>query len=445
MHLSTCRCTQCCIDPNDSTIAISKRKRRNIGDQRFKDFLLRSLMLVNPCFDETDSTDRINTLYEILRPQSRCDQELLYLLVRREMLKQVMFCESFRVDSRDVLAESNSVSEFESEGSSTSEAQQTGHSSSFSDLIGSQRYNDFADTTLRAETQRTAYSQSHDESHTRGTDFGSGEAVSDTDGERKSLSDRLAHDESESNGNSNSSGAARGCNYQMSQSQTKGSGFNILIAGFARTGTKQTWDHLMRNDTFSESRATRVGRSLRTLDSIARSAATSLRVSSSYFNALVDELSWGFHQGMAEDHSRAQSDTISHAEGLGQSNTESRAKGQTSTQATSHARSRFDARRRGNRSAFNITDDVAYGQRFKNLRKLYQNTLDFIKYKRSLLIANGYGIGKITSLDVFCREDGFIPYDFADATQRLFCQPISCHHGLGVGVGGPTRSSGIIR
>ena len=156
--------SQRCVGNIVPTIKVSKFNRLSaLSDQRYKDFLQRSLSIVAPCFDEEDSTKRIDMLYRMFRVQARCDPELLYLIVRSHMLKQAMGCAVFQVDQMDRIGESNSVSVFESEGNSRSEAQSTGHTSQFADLIGEQRYNDFADTVLRAETERTAFSWSHDE------------------------------------------------------------------------------------------------------------------------------------------------------------------------------------------------------------------------------------------------------------------------------------------
>lgn len=386
----------------------------------FKNFLFTSMSLNDPCVP-TNFQDMIHTIWNLVRGQSNCDLEMQYLLSRLEIIKILMGCRVYDIFRSDTISESNSISELSTKQDSESQSQQTGHSSGYSDLIGEQRYNDFADSTLRAESQRSAYSESHDESHQRMDDVGRGGSESTTVGDRGSRSDRFSQDFSESTSNSVREGAKRGYNYNHSASTTDGFAVNLAVIGYGRTPTKNSWDQLMRSDTADSGFSERRGSSSRGLRAEATSHSTTQRVSSSFFNALMDERIWGASIAKAEDRQRAESDSVSHAEGLGQSATEQEAKSQGSTQGTSQSESVSITERDGTRNSYTISDTVAAQQRFQALRDMFDATLKLIDYRRGVLAAKqGFGIAPIT----VCLECGFIPDFRGDPMRYRLCL---CH------------------
>lgn len=388
-----------------------------VTSQIFKNFLITLMSVNDPCVPD-NFADMVDVMWNLVRGQSGCDLELQYLLTRLEMTKIIMGCRVYDIYRSDTTSESNSQSKLETKQDSESQSQQTGHASGYSDLIGEQRYNDFADSTLRAESQRSAYSESHDESHQRMDDVGHGEALSTTEGNRGSESGRLSQDFSESTSESVRDGARRGFNYNHSMSVTAGFGANIAAIGYGRTPTKNSWDQLMRSDTADSGFSERRGTSSRYLKARASSFSTTERKSSSFFNAIMDERIWGASIAKAENHQRAQSDSESHAEGLGQSATEQEAKSQGSTQGTSQSQSVSTTDRDGSRSSYTISDTVAGQQRFQALRDLFDLTLKLIEYRRTVLAARqGYGIIPIT----LCLKCGYIPDFMGDPARARLC------------------------
>lgn len=389
-----------------------------ITPELFKNFLYVLMGLNDPCVPDNFS-DMIDNVWNLMRGVSGCDLELQYLLTRQQMIMVLMGCRVYDIYRADSISESNSVSKLATRQKSESMSQQTGHSSGYADLIGQQRYNDFADATLRAESQRSAYSESHDESHQRMDDVGHGEAESVTTGDRGSESQRFSQDFSESESKTYRDGARRGYNYNHSASATGGFGVNLGVVGIARTPTKSSWDQLMRSDTADSGSSERRGSSSRGLRARAESFSQTERVSSSFFNAIMDERIWGASVAKAEDHQRAQSDNVSHAEGLGQSATEQEAKGQGSTQGTSQSLSKSTTERDGNRDSYTIADAIHGEQRFQALRELYDATQKLIDYRRKILATRqGYGIIPIT----VCVNCGYIPSIFGDPARARLCR-----------------------
>lgn len=389
----------------------------------YKQFLIASLLAGDNCMDTDDFNDYLDTIWDMLQFQGGCDLELRYLLTRLELIKILMGCKVYDVDRSDSVSESNSRSELDITQDGESQSQQSGFNSAYADLIGEQRYNDFADSTLRAESQRTAYSESHDESHHRMDDTGSGASNSDTTGNRASDSFREATDHSESTSTTSRDGARRGYNYQHSASKTNGDGINLGALGWGRTGTKNTWDQIMRTDTYDAGSTDRHGFSTREIDAWSKSSNTMQRVSSSYFNALVDDRTWGASTAKAEDHQRSQSDSNSHAEGLGQSAAESEARSKGVTQGLSQSKSKSITERDGKRSSYSLSDTVYANQRFQALKKLYDNTLSLITYKRKQISGRrGVSIGYI----LFCDPCGYVPGISGDIARARLCLPMPC-------------------
>lgn len=383
----------------------------------FKNFLITSLTTNDPC-TPTNFSDMVDQIWRLMSGVSGCDLELQYLLTRQQLLVIMMGCRVYDIYRSDSISESNSRSELTTKQDSESQSQQTGHSSGYNDLIGTQRYNDFANSVLRAESQRSAYSESHDESHQRMDDVGHGEAVSETVGDRGSESARFSQDYSESTATSVRDGARRGYNYNHSASRTQGFGVNLAAYGYARTPTKNTWDQLMRSDTADSGFSERRGTSSRGLRAEATSFSTTERQSSSFFNAMMDERIWGASVAKAEDHQRSQSDNTSHAEGLGQSSTEQEGKSQGSNQGTSQSQSLSITERDGSRSSYTISDTINAQQRFQALRDLYDATGRLIDYRRKILATRqGYGIAPIT----VCLRCGYTPDFMGDPARSRLC------------------------
>ena len=411
---------KCAIEYN--VTASTLRRNPLLTESLLKNFLLSSLLIGDAC-QPPNFEGMLDTVWNLMRFQSSCDLEMQYLLTRLELIKVLMGCAIYDVDRSDSISEANSRSVLTTKLDAETQAQQTGHSAGYSDLIGEQRYNDFAESTLRAESQRSAYSESHDESHQRMDDVGHGEAVSDTHGERKSESERMTRDESQSESHSDRSGVRRGLNYNHSAQRTSGAGINLGLVGYNRTPTKSTWDQRMRSDTADSGFSTVDGNSERELDAAASSQSTTQRVSSSFFCAMVDERIWGASKSAAEDHQRAQSDSISHAEGLGQSATEQEARSQGSAQGTSQGQSISITERDGSRDSYTIADTVYAHQRFEALKQLYDHTLQLVTYRRRILSArHGYGIALIN----FCDKCGYLP-DFGSPMIWRLCKPPEPH------------------
>lgn len=399
-HPVNCKCSRCCM-----TSFVSARSTNPVTDEMYKTFLFNSLTVGDNCIPD-NFQDMLDTLWELMQFQSGCDNELQFLLTRLELLKILMGCKVRDVDRLDSITESNSETSITTRQDGLTQSQQTGHSSGYRDMIGEQRYKDFAEGTTRAQSRRTAYTESHDESHQIMDDTGHGESDSQTDGFREGKSNRYSRDYSESESTNERDGARRGQTYEYSASTTGGNGTNLAAVGFGRTATKNTWDMYQRADTADSGFSSRSGHSLRKLRGVADSRSTSQRISSSFFNALMDDKVWGESIAKAEDHQSAQSDVKSHAEGKGQSASESEAKSQGSTQATSQSETTNTIKRDGSRSSYTISDSISASQRMKALLDLFDLTKILIKNKRERLAANqGYAISRM----MLCDPCGFIP------------------------------------
>lgn len=377
-----------------------------LSEAQYQNYIITSLLVAETC-PPADFTAHVGVLWDLMRPLSGCDLELQYLLTRQQALKLLMGCYTRQIDTRSGRSEQHQRSRSTSRADGWAQAANTMASIAFADAVGENRYRDIATGSADSASDRQAWSNSHDESHNRFSDTGSGASQADSTQTRTAHSRRVGAEENNSQGSSTSRGQRGGCNYSFSQSATDGTGLNLILVGAGRTGSKNTWDQYIADASSSTdwTQSASVGQRTNTAQSTAN--ARSQRTSSSYYNALADGHDWSTSQSHAEDHATGSRDALAHSDGAGTGNHEGKDRAEMSSQASSLAHDDSEAHSQATRTGFSVLDDIKAHQRFEHLRQLYDNTTLLIALKRDRLRkrAGVVAFGELLTctMDGFCR------------------------------------------
>ena len=377
-----------------------------LTEAQYRAYIVSSLLVAETC-PPADFAGNVEVLWALMRPLSGCDLELQYLLTRQQAIKLLMGCYVRQVDTRSGRNEQHSRNRATSRADGWAQAANTMASVAFADAIGASRYRDIATGSADSASDRQAWSNSHDESHNRFSDTGSGAGLTESVQTRVAHSQRAGTEQNASQGSSVSRGQRGGCNYSFSQSATDGTGINLVFIGAGRTGKKDTWDQWIADSSHATDTTQSSSHGQRQNVSQSTANARSKRTSSSYYNALADGHDWSTGQSHAEDHATGSRDALDHSDGQGTGNHEAKDRAEMSSQASSLAHDDSEAHSRATRTGFAILDDVKAHQRFEHLRQLYDNTTQLIAIKRERLRKRAGGIafgGLLTcTMDGFCR------------------------------------------
>lgn len=403
MSCNLCNCDPCDCYCGFTLVGESSYFESGITADEYKEFLLHSLDTGLGCVPDGFS-DTINNYWDIYKNLGCGSNDLRYLYVRSAALTALMGCNVFSVNRRTSVSESNSRSESKSKSDSLTQGQSTSANSAYSESAFESGYSDFANSILRAQSQRSAESNSRDVSQTTTDDTGHGEGNSETLGERDAQSDRVSRDKSESSGRSSSGGARWGSDYSFTHQNTDSNAAFILVGSVSREGTRghnfRVMDAQTSNYTFSE----RTGTSSKSLTARSWSQSWSQRIANSYFQALMDSYTYARSNAQAFDYSKATSDAEAHSAGKGQSAAETEQRAISSSQRTSETDSRSTSETDGYGNSYSITEYRANSQKFRNLAILLENTNQAINELLSLRAASaGASIGKI----LFANPDGY--------------------------------------
>lgn len=357
---------------------------------QYKNYILTMMTAADPCAP-SDLATRIGLFWKLANVQSMCDPHLQYLIATREVVKYLMGCKVWEVDTRQSRSQSDMTSTTERRQDGWSQAQSTGQSTSFRDAIGQSRYNDFSDAAMDAQSSRNAQAQSHDESSACMQDIGHGETLDESEGERLSNLERYTGSQSRTRNLDQGEGSRGNCNYQFNADGTKGQSYGTGLWQGGGTGNRNTWTayssdftkntEKIRNASFRETQS----------DSSQQTTSKMERQSSSYFNSHIDDGSSSSTAAHSEDHASGTRDSKSHAEGLGQAANETKAQGQNSAQGTSRSHSDGEEHRERDSSGFAVMDSQKLHQRFEHLKTLYDQYTEHIEHHKRVLMSGMSG------------------------------------------------------
>lgn len=393
--------------------------------QEYIDFITFSLTLADPCAPDFINSQVLLSFWTLQRPFSMCNDELLYLLVRREALKLLMLCTAPQVNTKRGQSDANSATRATTRLDGYSQRQATNSSSGRADSVFTQRYNDANKSRTDATTTLVSQTIAHDRSESGMSDTGHGESRTDTSTSHLIRASGYTDGFESEQVVTNTRGQGGGCVFDFSADDEKsigdtdgvgavgdfyqGSNTATALTGWSTTGGRSVSQHFQTD--YSWSRLARDGGGAARLLSANTSTEQqrSNRQSSDWFHAVRDEHSSSQEQSDFISTGRGTRDGVAHADGSGSSKAESKTKESGAGQSTSLAHEDNEARREMNATSFAVSDFVAAGQRYQHLRMLFDNTLQSIEYLRMLLKAR---MKPSTGLLEICEIDGYCTWGY---------------------------------
>ena len=396
--------------------------------QSYKDFILFSLTLAEPCAIDYLNDVVLDAMWDSQRLFSGCDSELQYLLTRRDALRLLMFCTAQQVDNRHARSDSVATTDGKTRMDGRSSRQATNANSGRADSVFLQRFN--AHNNAQADAEGTLRSQTigHDRSKASMDDTGSGSSRTDT------ASSHYLRGLGYTIGNhseyiiTRTDGQGGGCvfdySYDDEKSYGKAEGIGdsgglfgasagvAAVTGWSTSGGRSTSEHIQSDYSWNTLDKDGYGVSRTESRDDTVDNTNSSRSSSDYFHALRDESSNSQTQSDFESAEKDARDSKAHAEGQGSSETNTNSKESGASQSTAAAHEDSVARRESNSTSATVSDFIAAGQRFEHLKMLLANTEDSIRYLRMLLSSRAR---PATGLMQNCEPDGLCVWPYIRA------------------------------
>lgn len=379
-----------------------------VTPDQIKAYLLSSLEAFTPCMD--DMSGSVDAWWTLLRPLAGCDNELTYLLVRKEALSALMMCAAYQVDTRTGNSNTNYAARSKTNSVSWAQAQSTSQSNNHNDFISEDKYDDVSDSSSGSGSSRLEQHSSYliNLRYYRDTGHGESHARNAAKGAMGAYSTSMDHATSATNGVTR--GYRGGCTYSYEGHRDRAPlrlSLSLAIVSFSITNNAyagssgRTHTAYMQNSGGQAHVAGSEGE-----DKSERQASNEAGGShTEYFNAHVDEHQCEVTGSRADDNSQSEEHRRTHAEGFGYGHSRYDAAGNTSSQGSSQQHSDAYSESTGSRNSASISTDLKKSQYFQHLKDLLANTKELITYKRKLLQKRmGYGIGQMlyASCDGYC-------------------------------------------
>lgn len=350
-----------------------KDKSKSLLDKNF--FLKRivsELTAADPVC-ESSISNSLDNLWDISSAINGCNFYFNYLYTKSQATQILMGCYVREIDTKKGESKTNANGSTVKDENIESQSQSTNSSTSFSDAIGQNKFDDKGNskTVYHSETIGRGWSYDYGQFDMNDKSFGSGQSVTTTDG--TVINYRFNLNSSTTNGESSGSGYNSSCKSSTSFKRTKADGRIFPLLSMGASGFRGGSSKFSKDSNAGYKKGYRDGDTLRVANGLSKTRTQTDGENSSWNQQVVDELGWTLGAFDQWSRSKANREMTSHSDGFGTTQDEMRARNTGSSQGTAESKKILNAVVKSSKNGFMVMDDIKSHQRFLHMRQIYLN------------------------------------------------------------------------
>lgn len=329
----------------------------------------------------------LGEIWDVSQLINGCNFYYNYLYTKLQATQIVMGCYTRDINTKKGSSGANTSGSTVKDENIESQAQSTSSSTTFSDAIGANKFDDqgSAKTTYHSETIGRGWSYDLSEFNMDDKSYGTGDSVTETEGTQKTyrFNKNTSKTEGESSGSNFNSSCKNSIAYQRNRAQGNITPFSVISQSGTRGGSSKQQSDLSAG----WKKGFRNGDTTRYINGFTKNHTQTDGTNHSWNQQVIDELGWSRGAFDNWSKSKAHRQMNSHSDGFGTTQDEMRARNAGSAQGTTESKKILNAVVQSSKNGFMVMDDIKAHQRFLHMRQIYLNVelelKDFQKVLRS--------------------------------------------------------------